>query len=375
MIFNYEKFMKKIYELLLASIFLIFFLYSTSEIIAFTLLSIRRESATQTVPDYAGGISYKPNRLIKLKGYPGNLFTDNYGFVHNGERNRKINKNSIFIFGGSTIEGIGSSSNGKTIPAFLEKCLFSKNIKKQVINVGHAGDYSEQQKSRLFHRILVNYNPSLVIFFDGRNDAHYSTNSNYFSFSANPTLWQQNKKTEFKGVQPRFFPNLSILYRRIIRKLNLNSTNSDNLKTKSYGLNIDVNKNSISAATSYHKIGDEVQDQLYKLGIPFIRILQPTLIGSSKIKTNQEIQFINNFLISNSSRFSNNQYKDIIISFYKKVKNIKKNYLHDMSNLFDDNHENLYTDSVHYNDLSNKIISENICKIILKKKYLFDNQL
>ena len=361
--------MKKINELLLTSIFFIFFLYASSEILAFTLLTIRRESSTQAVPDYAGGVSYKPNRLIELKGYPGNLFTDNYGFVHNGDRNRKINKNSIFIFGGSTIEGIGSSSNEKTIPAFLEKCLISKNIKKQVINVGHAGDYSEQQKSRLFHRILVSYNPSLVIFFDGRNDAHYSANFNYFPFSANQALWEQNKKTEFKNIQPQFAPNLSILYRRIIRKLNFNSTNSANLKNKSYGQNINVHRNSIAATTFYHKIGDEVQDELYKLGIPFMRILQPTLIGSAKIKTNQEIQFINNFLKIKSSRFNNNQYKDIIIAFYKKVRNIRKNYFYDMSNLFDDNPENLYTDSVHYNDLSNKIISENICKIILEKNF------
>ena len=123
--------MKKINELLLTSIFFIFFLYASSEILAFTLLTIRRESSTQAVPDYAGGVSYKPNRLIELKGYPGNLFTDNYGFIHNGDPNRKINddgKNNIIFIGGSTAEGANTTSNNEnTISANLEKIL--RNIK------------------------------------------------------------------------------------------------------------------------------------------------------------------------------------------------------------------------------------------------------
>ena len=360
--------MKKIYKIFLLAVFLLLFFYSTFEIIAFILLSIRRDPAIQAVPDYAGGISYKANKLIKLIGYEGSLYTDNYGFVHNGKIDRKIKKDDIFIFGGSTLEGIGSSTNSKTIPALIEKCLFSRNINNQVINIGHAGDYSVQQKSRLFHRVLVDFDPSLVIFFDGRNDAHYSSSFRYLPFSANQSLWGQSTKTEFKDVQPKLFNNLSILHRRVIRKLNLNDKKS--LNKKSYNDNLDINKNTYMAVSEYHKIGDQVNNQLSSLDIKFMRILQPTLIQSKKVKTNDEKQYINRFLSFKNKSYSTEKYSDIIKSFYRKVKKIKRNYFYDLSDIFEERDDTLYSDSVHYNDKSNKIIADKVCKIISEKNLL-----
>ena len=71
-------------------------------------------------PNYAGGHSYKPYTTYISKGYDGEISTDRYGFIHNGDKDRLIKEGAIFAFGGSTLAGIGSGPNEKTIPAIIE---------------------------------------------------------------------------------------------------------------------------------------------------------------------------------------------------------------------------------------------------------------
>ena len=62
-----------------------------------------------------------------MPGYSNNLETDRYGFIHNGIDLEITNETyNIFVTGGSTVEGRGSSSNSNTIAANLEK-IHKKN--------------------------------------------------------------------------------------------------------------------------------------------------------------------------------------------------------------------------------------------------------
>ena len=74
---------------------------------------------------------YTYNDFVQGKG--DGLFTDNYGFVHNGDPDRELFQkdyyNIIFI-GGSTAEGANTtSSNENTIAAQIEKYLGNKIAK------------------------------------------------------------------------------------------------------------------------------------------------------------------------------------------------------------------------------------------------------
>lgn len=135
--------------------------------------------------DPVAGISYKKNIKNSLPGYPGALFTDFTGYIHNGTpREIKAIEGGVFIFGGSTVEGRGSTSNYTTISAKLESCLQEKYKKLQVINAGFSGDYSYQAAQRALF-VIGHYKPKAVIFLDGRNDAHYSLTKGWHAFDSN----------------------------------------------------------------------------------------------------------------------------------------------------------------------------------------------
>ena len=355
--------MKKIfsnhYLLLIPFIFLTF--YSFLEILSFLILSKHTGQSDTLKPDYAGGVSFKENIIAKFPGYAGSLGTDNNGYIHNGNSYRSIQKDSIFIFGGSTIAGIGSLSNKETIPAQLEKCLREKKVDKQVINVGFPGDYSLQQKHRLFNRVLVKNNPSHIIFFDGRNDAHYTTFQNYLPFNANFGIWGSLQKGSFDNTKPKLFYNTSNLAKNSIKLASKVYRNRILLENE---ISSKINDNIDKGIHIYNDVGKDVAIQLNHLNIKFIRILQPTLFVGNKKITESESEFINEYF--KRSRLLNNQkkYVESINKFYNKASKIKESYFINFSDLFDNINSQLYVDTVHYNYLGNRIISKNICKLI-----------
>ena len=76
----------------------------------------------------------------------------------------------IFVVGGSTILGAETSSE-TSIPSILQKMLEIKNPDKkiQVINAGISGGNSLTELELISSKI-VNYNPDLIIMYDGWND-------------------------------------------------------------------------------------------------------------------------------------------------------------------------------------------------------------
>lgn len=100
--------------------------------------------------------------------------TDKYGFIHNGDPERDFLKAKyrIFIVGGSTVAGHGSSCNGFTISALLEKQLKADRFQDiAVVNAGVAGYYAPLEFSFVVDEIL-RYKPNVVISLTGTNDTH-----------------------------------------------------------------------------------------------------------------------------------------------------------------------------------------------------------
>jgi hypothetical protein len=80
----------------------------------------------------------------------------------------------VFILGGSTLFGFVSTSDETTITGYLQEKLnkisFSKNI--QVVNAG-IGDATSIDELYYLKNTILDYNPDLVVMYDGYNDSVY----------------------------------------------------------------------------------------------------------------------------------------------------------------------------------------------------------
>ncbi len=308
--------------------------------------------------DSNGGVSYRPNIVNRLGDYPGDLETDSTGFIHNGSpRNQSDLTGAIFVLGGSTVEGRGSSSNQHTIPAQLESCL-NRNSNKtvKVVNAGFSGDYSYQELKRSMH-IIGTFKPTMIILLDGRNDAHYSLVDGVRAFDSNSGIWGPfeyanflilgHKQNFFKLTQSSAFVNFLLSIKTTEKKSTISSTSFFEFPSKEV----------LNAYTSSHRalriVGDE-------MGVSVYTFLQPILIESKKKKSEKEFFFRDSFLKSRNVSFD---YFGGIESFYSQALKKDKNLV-DLSNLFFDTNETLYVDTVHYNDLGNSLIANSICGYI-----------
>jgi hypothetical protein len=246
---------------------------------------------TQITP--GAGWSYRPNVINQLYPvYPGDLKTDATGLIHNGTpRTKKDLIGAIFIFGGSTVEGRGSSSNTTTIPAQIEKCLRPK-ITNSVVNFGLSVDMSFQEMQRAVGIVMAQYSPAMLVFLDGRNDAYYLQRTDWKPFDSNPGIYSPFGFINNKVEQP---PWLRLLHnaRAISSLVNLAFTIREhpNHLVGQYE-NPSPQKNSL-AANAYLASHNGIDAMAKQMGIPSISFLQPTLGVGEKIITAIELEKMN----------------------------------------------------------------------------------
>ena len=383
---------------LLFSLSVYFFLYGLLENVIFftrwTVSHFKQNNAfiSTTRPDAFGGITFRPFIEHKLYKNSSNLSTDGYGFIHNGDRDRIIRKKSIYIFGGSTLEGRGATHESKTISAQLEKCLENKKgYSPQVINVGFAGDYSNQKQARLFGRILKNFDPEAIIFLGGFNDGFYTTRKYYYPLNANAGIWDVRERSAFKDFNYKLYPNTISIFKQSFEKIKLKKYQDSKNEEKSYqdfldfkneNIKIFVSKKSIeknlekrsqAAYENYKYISDTTNKFLEKENIYFLNVLQPTLSFGTKSRTIKEKKHLNDFLNNGDLGGTGKDYFKYINTFYTKVKTLNSKYFLDISNLFDNEKETLYVDSVHYNDKANKLIADRLCQKLKKESFYLKN--
>jgi lysophospholipase L1-like esterase len=91
-----------------------------------------------------------------------------------GFRGDEIQENPdyrIFVIGGSTTFGVGTTTDNETIPSHLQQ-IITKNFSEkriEVINAGIPMAYSNPEKY-LIENTLLKYEPNLLIIYDGWND-------------------------------------------------------------------------------------------------------------------------------------------------------------------------------------------------------------
>jgi lysophospholipase L1-like esterase len=133
----------------------------------------RRDNNNHFRFDPRAGFAYRPNMLFE-----DSILIGPQGFICNAKcedlpRTKPADEYRIFVFGGSSVAGQGAGTGDQTISGHLERILAEakplpgKRIR--VVNAGIGGYYSAQEFARLAFEV-VPYEPDFVIFFHGNND-------------------------------------------------------------------------------------------------------------------------------------------------------------------------------------------------------------
>jgi len=77
----------------------------------------------------------------------------------------------IFMLGGSTMFGIGATSDSTTIPGYTQS-LFDNTLNNNSVQVINAGiqDANTKTESKMIEQRIINFQPNIIVMYDGWND-------------------------------------------------------------------------------------------------------------------------------------------------------------------------------------------------------------
>ena len=271
-----------------------------------------------------------------------NNFEGKYINVENNLRVTKFQpllyKNTIHVFGGSTIFGI-EVPDDNTIPSFLQKKLNDANIIYKVKNYGVSSIIAKEQYERLKNMVEITKG-DIVIFYDGANDILQK-------------IYFENKEGFIGGDKKKEF-----FWVKILRKISKNSyffSYIDNKITATPTIQTDFSNESIVYLNEISVAKKYVEEKNAK----FYHFLQPVLFEKeNKNEYEKELLTIRNIIPDGLENVFNKAYP----LFKEQLK--KKNYSHDLTSSFDNTEKSVYLDWCHVNHIGNEIIANKIFNII-----------
>jgi lysophospholipase L1-like esterase len=259
----------------------------------------------------------------------------------------------IFVVGGSTTFGTGTTSDSTTIPGYLQEKFDNEQFPKkiEVINAGISGLFSGTEVGLIREQILE-FNPDLLIIYDGWNDIAKNIDYYYDGVTNTENLPVSKERDTFYefGELLFDFSVVKIIY-----------TNLDYLPMSFAGPAVysfegtDINEKA--------EIWSERWIEICELGkindFDVIVTLQP-ILGSSERTLSQ--------FETHQFEWKENERRLPALEIYANNLDQIDNYCAgtaDLRNVFDKINEPLYLDSVHLGDNGNKIVSEKIYELIL----------
>lgn len=330
-------------------------------------------------------ISFQPGVFSSLQ-------TDQYGFIKNDAQLRNYAADHdgvvrILVLGGSTVVGRGSSGSASTIPSLLEKRLSLKYPAKkfEVINAGVDGYVSFQEF--IYLKEIINWlNPQVVVFFDGYNDL-------FESYAFSPDYCHYKNRMDSNGITAqldKFVNNLNkgipLVWRGDVKHYLITHSyffyrlttfdNKHKLSSKIDDLLGPVSKSQPTTTCDtasdgyYYQSADEaVLDYNMNLGLAkmitqskkavFFSFFQPLIIFKD-VNSESEKAFKESFPVQD-----NIKYEDYAEYFLKQAVALNQQKLgadsfEDMSKIFKNEKNQIFTDRAHYNDKGYEIITEKI---------------
>lgn len=328
---------------------------------------------------------YNPNQKALLEfvnlSQPSPFETEEHGWVRT-DAQPKTFKRKIVLLGGSTVFGVGASSDKKTIASQLQKLLNQKWPNQYIVyNAGVRGFFSFQEYMFYLDRVRK-IDPDIIISFNGRNDAYLASKerlTNNFSTDYSSNIesaiiyyFPSQKQSEFSDLKKVIRTGINRILARtnigkirmlLMQRLTLNSHNKSEEKTKAesklYSIRYNPSKDQLeSAAKNYIYIMKILTSAIKFEHKKHIWILQPISTIDKILTSTEEKQIANSNYLHEIKN-----YKSATRSFYDYVKK-NSTVVTDFSKVFSKRTETLYTDDCHYNDEGNQIIASEIAKLL-----------
>ncbi len=251
----------------------------------------------------------------------------------------------IFLVGGSTAFGAGATSDDFTIAGFLQKKFDDVKLTKkiQVVNAGISSATSFEETYYIKHT-LAQLNPDLIVIYDGFNDAQYRVLSD-------PVISEGGEVKKWEGFKFKNFP----FYRTpwvIHDLLSAKTPHTDSSKR--------ADEDSTEKIISLWKSRVEEICQIGKEnGFVTLIVVQPSLMTGDKKLSEYESKYVAKTDLDFATKATLKGMADSLKSIDSSCKTI------DLSRVFDDITEPIYTDIVHVNDHGNRIVAEKLYNITL----------
>jgi len=243
----------------------------------------------------------------------------------------------IFMVGASTTASLRATSDQVTIPGYLQGFFDSNNQNIEVINAGIPGILSTQEL-QLIQKKIINFNPDLIIVYDGANDVNEP-------YGYKPG--KESLRTIFSDGLNRYLPfweTPPIIYHIIV----------DKPETKLEFDDTDVNEKVSLWRNNIENICKLGKESKFETLI----ILQPILGSGDKKLTEYE-----------EREFERHDHSKVVPAFQKFANEL--DYLEnncsrveDFRNTFDNVENTVFFDNAHVGIESNKIIAEKIFRIL-----------
>ena len=249
----------------------------------------------------------------------------------------------LFFFGGSTIWGTGVDDNN-TIPSFVSRYLKENNLTFDIVNYGQSGYQSTQELIQLISELQKGKRPAVVIFYDGINDIYAS------AFSPGIPSYHQNfeqikNKIEGNGIKMIYFN--SNLFKMVIYIKNRFKRTT--LKQE----DTEEDEKIEGAIDNYITNLQMVQKLSKEYGFKFFAFWQPVLLADKKKLTEYE-KIEKSKMGKKLMRIYTKAYEGINKKHLNKIK------LFNLSEIFENEKDDIYTDFAHLAEKGNSIVARKI---------------
>lgn len=273
----------------------------------------------------------------------------------------------VFMFGGSTMWGTGAR-DAFTIPSLLSKALQGRGMNVEITNFGETGYVSTQEVLTLLLQLRKGNVPDVALFYDGVNDTYSAYQNGIAGIPQN----ESNRIKEFNFLNPERFQELKATFMR---------GTLDSLSTvrfvKGFLLRLNIRKEikSIPERSKSDNEEEYLAEQVVSkymgnmaivkalanaYGFKFLFYWQPTIFEKKELSNYER------------SVYAGEDEQDIK-NFYKKTHSVMRKTeslhsdatFHDISTIFSNVQESIYSDWFHVGEHGNDRITQTMVEGIL----------
>jgi lysophospholipase L1-like esterase len=270
---------------------------------------------------------------------------------------------SIYVFGGSTIWGMGVRDE-YTIPSYLSKILNQHDYSFIVMNYGESGYTFTQGLMRLLLLLKEGHRPRLTIFYDGVNEisaAYHIGQAGVIGLTAEIQSlleWKRRSYVEQTGsIVKEIVVHHSMIYRSANKLIRLFQHNPSPSAARHYE---DQELEQLSQdIITYYIASLHLVDKLSKIyDFQYVCFLQPVIYTKSQL-TEEEKN------LDNTTK--DEKLRQLYLQTYDAIKKLTLPHFYDLSGVLNDRNTTLYSDFCHLSEEGNEIVANAMAKIIITK--------